>query len=327
MFKFIPGTQGSSICLRCQCRLSARQKSRSSRRLHVQHPQQLRRFTSGPSLGQEQQSFQDAATDEGTIERAPIRYCFEDGGPKRSSRPTKNSLGLDVLGEPAEVLVLRDRQFRVDDVISMGRIRATGPDRNPVQAVQEPTSSSGLMEKMAAERGIVGIDEVCNNIEKVKASWVESTEGDVTGLSYHDLVTRLCEGFTKQQLAAYLTMNDKNPVADVFDLSVEISKSLYSRSSWQPVGETAAQQSKAPKLADKIPYEDSNTAEDPGKQYGQGRKKEALVQRLLKRCWNISPRFQDSVIGELDMRVPESHLNLLVNHSKQLASCVLLPKH
>ena len=324
MFKLIPGTQGSSICLRCQCRLTARPKSRSSRRLHVRHPQQLRRFTSGPSLGQEQQSFEDAATDKGTIERAPIRYCFEDWDPKRSNRPTKNSLGLNVLGEPAEVLVLRDRQYRIDNDIGMGKIRATGPDRNPVQ---EPTSSSGLMEKMNAERGIVGIDEVCNNIENVRASWAESIEGNITGLSYHDLFTRLCEGFTKQQLAAYLTRNDKNPIADVFDLSAEISNSLYTRSSWQRVGETAARQSKAPKIADKTPYKDFNTAEDPGKERFKGWKRDDLVQRLLRRCWNISPRFQESLIGELDLRVQESHLNLILNHSKQLAGYVLLPKH
>ena len=324
MFKLIPGTQGSSICLRCQCRLSARHKSRSSRRLHVQHPQQLRRFTSGPSLGQEQQSFQDAATDEGTIERAPIRYCFEDVGPKRSRTPTKNSLGVNVLGEPAEVLVLQDRQYRVDHDIDMGRIHARGPDRNPVQ---EPTSSSRLMEKMEAERGIVGIDEVCNNIENVRALWAESTEGNITGLTYHNLVTRLCEGFTKQQLAAYLTRNDKNPIADVFDLSAEVSNNLYTRSSWQLVGETAARESKAPKIADKTPIEDSNIAEDPGKERGQARKKDELVKRLLRRCWNISPRFQESLKGELDLRVQESHLNLIVNHSKQLASHVLLPKY
>ena len=317
MLKLIPGTQGSSICLRCQCRLSTRQKSRSSRRLPVRHPQQLRRFTSGPRLGQEQQSVQDAATDEGSLGRAPIRYCLEDWVPKRSNKPTKNSLGLNVLGEPAEVLVLRDRQYRVDHESSMGRLHATGPDRNPVQ---EPMSSSVLMEKMDAERGIVDIDEVCNNIESVRASWVESTEGNVTGLSYHDLATRLRDGFTKPQLAAYLTRNDKKPIADVFDLNAEISNSLYTRSSWQIVGNSQARQSKAPKIADKTPYEGSNTAEDPGKERGQGRKKDALVQRLLRRCWNISPRFQESLIGELDLRVQESHLNLIVNHSKHLAS-------
>ena len=324
MFKLVPGTQGSSICLRCQYRLSARQESRSSRRLHVRPPQQLRRFTSGPRLGQEQQPFQDAAADECSPERAPIRYCFEEWGPSRSHRPTKNSLGFDVLGEPAEVLVLRDRQYRDDHDLNMGRLHATGPDRNPVQ---EPTSSSELMEKMDAERGIVDIDEVCNNIENVRASWAESTEGNVTGLSYHDLVTRLREGFTKQQLAAYLTRNEKNPIADVFDLIAEVSNSLYTRSSWHLMGNRPAGQSKAPKIADKTPYEEFNTAEDPGKQRGQGRKKEALVQRLLRQCWNISPRFQESLIGELDMRVQESHLNLIVNHSKQLAGYILRPKY
>ena len=232
---------------------------------------------------------------------------------------------MNVLGEPAQVLVLRDRQYRVDHDIGMGRIHATRPDRNP--PVQEPMSSSGLMEKIDADRVIVDIDEVCNNIENVRASWAEGIEGSITGLSYHDLVTRLREGFTKPQLAAYLARNDKNPIADVFDLNAEISNSLYTRSSWQLVGETAARQSKAPKIADKTPYEDSKTGEDPGKERGQGRKKEELVQRLLRRCWNISPRFQESLIGELDLRVQESHLNLIVNHSKQLASCVLLPKH
>lgn len=317
MFKLIPTAQDFSICLRCQYRLSLRQGSRSRRQHSARHPRQLRRFTSGPSLRQEQSSSHDTATDNGNPERAPIRYYTEELHPNQNYRhgnepSTKDSLGLNVLGEPAEVLILRDKENQFGLQSAMPRVRASGPDKNPAQ---EAISSSEMLKKMDAERGIIDIDEACKNIESVGASRETGTKGSITGVAYSDLVSRLQQGFTKQQLGAYLDRAGKDPAADVFDLKVEVSNSLYARSSWQLVGDTSPRKSKAPRIADSRPEEVSRE-EVLVKERVQGLSKEALVKRILRQCWNITPRSQESSLGRLDIRLKKLHLNLILNHSK-----------
>lgn len=321
MFKFISAAQDYSICLRCQYRLSLRQGYRPDRRRPKEHPQQRRRFTSGPDLRQEQSSTHHAATDNGNLERAPIRYYTEELHPSQIYRhgnepPTKDSLGLNVLGEPAEVLILRDKhnQFRVGS--NLARVHVSGPDKNPAQ---EPISSSGMLEEMDAERGIVDIDDVYNNIENVRHSWAARTKGDITGVAYKDLVSRLQEGFTKQQLGAYLDRAWRNPIADVFNLNVEYSNNLYARSSWQPVGHTLIRKSKAPKMTYNMSEEGFNEKDVSGTERRHGISKDDLVEQILRQCWNVTPKFQEFRLGELDLRLQKLHLNLILNHSKQIA--------
>ncbi len=320
MFKLIPDAQDFSICLRCLYRLSLRRGPRSGCPRPTRYPQQLRRFTAGRSLRQEQLSSHDAVADNGSLDRVPIRYITEESPPdvdyRHGNEPsTKDSLGLNVLGEPAEVLILRDKRnhFRLESNIA--RVRASGPDKNPAQ---EPINSSGMLKEMDAERGIADIDEVCKNIESVGASWVARTKGSITGVAYKDLVSRLQEGFTKQQLGAYLNRAGKDPAADVFDLNVEIANSLYTRSSWQLVGGKALRRSKAPGILSNPPEGVSNKKEASGKERGKGISKDALVKRVLRQCWNITPRFQDSSLGEMDIRLKKLHLSLILNHGKQL---------
>ena len=320
MFKLTSVAQNFSVCLRCQYRLSLRQGSRPGRRRPAGHPHQVRRFSSGPKSRQEQIPTHDAATDIGNLERAPIRYYTEELHPNQNYRhgnepSTKDSLGLNVLGEPAEVLILRDKQnqFRVGS--NMARVRVSGPDKNPAQ---EPISSSGMLEEMDAERGIVDIDEVCKNIENLRTSWAARTKGNITGVAYKDLVSRLQEGFTKQQLGAYLDRAQRNPAADIFNLNVEYSNNLYARSSWQPVEHTSLRKSKAPKIAYDTPEEKFNQKDLIGTERRQGLNKDDLVERILRQCWSVTPKFQESRIGDLDLRLQKLHLNLILNHSKQL---------
>ena len=198
----------------------------------------------------------------------------------------------------------------------MARVRVSGPDKNPAQ---EPISSSGMLEEMDAERGIVDIDDVCKNIESVRTSWAARTKGNITGVAYKDLVSRLQEGFTKQQLVAYMDRARRNPAADIFDLDVEYSNKLYARSSWQPVGHTSLRKSKAPKLAYNTLEEDFNEKDVPGIERRQGLSKDDLVERIIRQCWKVTPKFEESRLGELDLRLQKLHLNLILNHSKRLA--------
>lgn len=321
MSKFIPTAQDLSICLRCQYRLSLRQACRARRQRHIRYPQQLRSFTSGSKPRQEELSSHDPGTDNGNLE-TPIRYYTEDLNRNQNNRhgnepSTKDRLGLDVLGEPAEVLILRDRQnnFRLDS--SMAQVRASGPDKNPPQ---EPTSSSGMLKEMDAERGIIDIDEVCRNIESVRASWVARKRGGSTGVAYKDLFSRLHEGFTKQQLGAYLDRAGSDPAADIFDLNVDFSNDLYARSSWQLAGKMLPKKSRAPQISNDSPKIESKRKEElPGKQRRQKLSKNELVKSILRQCWNITPKFQESSLGSMDMRLKKLHLKLILNHSKQLA--------
>ena len=315
MFKLTSAAQDFTICLRCQYGLNVRQKPRSSRRRPSRCPQQLRRFTSGASLQQQTSSAHDAATIDDNLERLPIRYSTEELHPNQLNRygngpPRKDSLGLNVLGEPAEVLILRDKRHRFQVDSPMAKVRASGPDKNPTA---EPISSSEILEKMNAERGIIDIDEACRNIESLRTSWIAGTNGSITGNAYDDLVSRLHAGFTKPQLVAYLDRAGKDPAADTFDLSVDFSSRIYARSSWQPQGHTPPQKSTAPRI-------DSVEKEVLWKESRQGLAKDALVKRILRQCWNIKPQLQESSLGVLDIRLRKLDLDLILNHSKQLVN-------
>ena len=205
----------------------------------------------------------------------------------------------------------------------MAKVRASGPDKNPTP---NPISSSEIHKIMHAERGLIDIKEVCKNIESVRTSWVEETKGRVTGDAYGDLISRLHVGFTKAQLVAYLGRNGKKakkkagkkPAADDFDLSVEFSSTLYTRSTWQPSGNKPLQKARAPKIGEKPPTKGSQ--QKAQKNGGQDLSKHTLVKRIIRQCWDIKPEFQASTIGELDMRLPQIHISLIINHSKCLES-------
>ena len=314
MSKFISAAQDYSICLRCKYRLSVRQRPSPGRHRPTRDPQQRRRFTSGASLRQQPSSAHDATTDDGNFERVPIRYLIDELHPNHDYKygkgpPRKDSLGLKVLGEPAEVLILRDKANRFQFNSALAKVRASGPDKNPTS---ESISSSEILEKMNAERGVIDVDEACTNIETVRKSWVAETNGNITEFTYNDLVSRLHAGFTRLQLAAYLDKAGKDLAADVFDLDVEISTRLYTRSSWQLLGNTRPQKPRAPRI-------DSTKKEVPWREVGQGLSKETLVKRILRHCWNIKADLQKSSSGELDIRLRKLHLDLILNHSKPLA--------
>lgn len=303
MFKLVSTTQDISICSRCQYRLSLRQGARPCRRRPTGSPQQLRHFKSRPSLQQQPSAAYVAAIDDAYLGRAPIRYSTEEIYPGDGK---KDSLGLSVLGQPAEVLILRDKKKRFEFDSAMAKIRASGPDRNPAPG---PISFPDMLEKMDAERGIIDTDAACKNIDSVRAAWAAETNGSITGDTYKDLVSRLHVGFTRPQLAAYSDRASKDTTASVFDLDFRLYSSIYARSSWQPLGVTGPQKSRAPRLG-------KTKKEVLLKESEQGLSKDALVKMIVTQCWNIKTSLQDSSLGELYIRLRDLDLDLILNHSK-----------
>ena len=323
MFKIVSAAQDISICLRCQYRLSVREEPRLGRRHCIGYYQQLQRFTSGASPQQSPLVSHDAATqDDYLLRKASIRYSNHEPSFNRTYRfedwpPQKDSLGLNVLGEPAEVLILRDKRRRLTLDSAMAKVRTSIPDTNPDP---EPISSSEMLEEMNAEKGSTDPEEACKNIQSVKTSWAAETQGSITDDTYNDLVFRLNVGFTRLQLLAYLEKANKGPVTDPFNLNFKLTGGLYARSSWQPLGSTPPGKTSAPRI-------NRNKKEKLERENGQTLSKEELVKMIVRQCWNIRTESQESSLGELDIRLREQDLNLIIKHSKQLTDSRLRPSH
>ena len=322
MFTLTPAAQDVSICLRCQYRLSVRQRPHPGHGRRTGYPQQLRRFTSGASLHQQPASVHHDAVKHDYLGKEPSRYSNEEPILIENYRPRiwppkKDSLGLHVLGEPAEVLVLRDKQRRFQLDSALAKVRASGPDKNPDPG---PISSSEMLEKMDAERGKINFKEAYKNIESVRESCIAKTTGGVNQAEYSDLVSRLQVGFTREQLVAYSDKFYQHQNAGSFNLDCRLSSALYARSSWQVLGSTLSSKHRAPALS-------KTKREEIQRDGGKGLGKVALAKMIIRQCWNIKTNSPDSSLGELDIRLQDYHCSLILNHSKQLANQKVRPSN
>ena len=324
MFNFVPAAQDVSICFRCQYRLSARKGPQPGHRRRTGYSRQLRRFTSRASLQQQPASVDHVAVKKEYLGRPPIRYSNGEPILNQNNRlgivpAKKDSLGLHVLGEPAEVLILRDKQRRFQFDSAMAKIRASGPDKNPDP---ESISSSEMLEKMDAERGKISFKEAFKNISRVRESWAAKTNGSISQVEYSDLVSKLQVGFTREQLVSYLGRFGQDQTAGKFDLDFTLSSHLYARSSWQVLGSMPPRTTRAPPL--KKRKTDKEVLE---RDHKKGLDKDALAKMIIRRCWNIKTTSLESSLGQLDIRLQHIHFTLILNHSKQIANPRLRPSN
>ena len=319
MSTLVPAAQDFFICFRCQYRLSLRQGPHPGYRRRTGYPPPLRRFTSRASLQQQPASDHHDAVKDDYLGKVPIRYSYEEpllnqNNTPRLWPPVKDSLGLHALGEPAEVLILRDkkRRFQIDS--AMAKVRASGPDTNPDP---EPISSSEMLEKMDAERGEISLREAFKNIKSVRAWWAAKKKSSISQDDYRDLVSRLEMGFTRNQLQIYLDrLIGRSQAAEDFNLNFRVSNALYARSSWQLLGS----------MKTKTPALQETDIELVQRDSGGGRGKNALAKMIIRQGWNIKNP-QDSTLGQLEIRLQEIHLSLISNHGKQLASPRVRPSN
>ncbi len=331
MFKFAPLTQEVSVCLRCQLRLSLRKGSRQDiPNRSSATPQQLRGFAPSHNLGQEQAILSgDGLLDESSI--APVRKHDSFGpkwegrsvsrtvsghtGVKHLHRGHKDTLTFNALGEPAEVLVLDDGRVASEgrsDCVEV-RSKRAAEDRK-INAL----SSSDMVDEIDAERGLADADQVFENIEDVKNSWIAKSKSDPAVFSaaeHAEIASELGRGFTTKQLAVYLDKADVDEPKDPLDLRYKFSSDLYSRSAWTS-GTPSPQQSRAHELV--RPGKDGKmrknlTYENVDRQLSA---KSMLVERILRQCWQFNVKQDESTEGELEVRLHATHLDLLMNHSR-----------
>jgi hypothetical protein len=223
---------------------------------------------------------------------------------------------LNALGEPAEVLLLKDRggSDQDDHDHDLLHIRSNGPDKNPAF---EALSSSDMLKEIYGERGLVDVEQACQSLENVKTAWMarsRSASNIVSITDYRELSSQLLNGFSVRQLTAYLEKAGASRPRDPLDLRNEFASTLYTRSVWVPV--TLFQQPRAPRLVD--PTKDKDLEEDfvyerPDKNLSH---KPNLVERILRQCWQLKVEEDDALEGELNIRLRSTHLSLITNHSE-----------
>lgn len=335
MFKLVPVAYDSSVCLRCQYYWSIRRATcQTKTQRATTTAQQLRGFIPGRISRQEQSLLSDDAQHEepviphvrkvvpGSFHRLEDLFVPKTslGGGRHVHPRSKNALGFNALGEPAEVLVLADRGMRHVEDSPVIEIRSERADKAPVA---EALSSSDMLDEIDAERGLVDPNQVIENIENVKAEWMERTKTKpnvLTATEYTQLSSQLLHGFTVTQLALYLGRADADKLKDPLDLRNQFSSSLYTRSAWTPAA-TPIKQTRAPKLVELERNEglrEQSLYRSPARQLSH---KPTLVERILRHCWRLEVRQDEALEGELQIRLHAKHFSIVVNHSK--VSCTL----
>ena len=310
MFKLAPAGQDFSICLRCRDRFNLSKSVRTSRRLPLQttsHPSyHLRSFTSHGRLRQE--NTQKAYTEETSPLRTAHRYEEKN---TRSARhrppPPKSPLSVESMGEPAEVLVLRNTPQAAKNI---------GVIFTEESGKSFPTSLEGsaeaLLDGIDKERGIVDLDQVCFNIDCIRDAFMENRRGRLAPLSveeYNEILSKLLGGFEKKHLAEYWRRSGSKANTDALNLRFPYSSALFARSAWTP-GTTSLEYAKAPPLMDAGNIQKGATR---GRLSLRDRGKQWHAENILQRCWGLN-REQVDTVGELSLRLQQKHLELLLNH-------------
>lgn len=328
MLKLGTAVQEVSICLRCQYRMSLGSRPRVEQQRSPK-PKHHRQFILGRRLRQEQELFRDDNASGGALDRPIITYehvepaepALKSGFRRLFRYPlqSKDSLGVSSLGQPAEVLILRDDgQERDKSEKAAMKLQSLQSEDSPST---ELLSSANLVEEIDGERGIVDVYQVCQNINTVKETWarkhnilLHAAGSVVTRIQFEELVSKLYDGFTTSQLGAYWEKKENREPADPLDLHDEFSSSLYARSAWS-TGITDLWRIKAPEIG--VAFQDRSNVELGTRKWTQKLPphKRTLAERIVRDCWQVRRQDIESSLGEMDIRLDPIHLELIVNHS------------
>ena len=356
MQKLGHGLQEITLCIRCPYRLNLWKRHQPQHRKTFQPARyfavdQLRKQEHAIATGRaETGDFQDAPASSSDTSRAEgeveeglkvqngdisqnipgspnITYEIFEGPTSRildqiKSREklrTKKRLEYNRLGEPADVLVLPERRKERDEIDTYYGPPASDTD----QTLAEAMTSSEVLEEIDAERGVIDRNQVIRNIDGLiddsirDLNLIWQTIGIVIPVENYDhIASKLYDGFTASQLAAYLAYTTRVFPVDPLDLHNKFSTALYTRSPWTP-GTSDIWRVKTSDVTDISEDESHQTGRSSrGKQSTAGSNKATFVEEILRRCWRIRPEEDESALGEMEMRLQAAHLELIVKHSR-----------
>ena len=329
MVPFPSTVQDVSICLRCQYRLATRRLFRRKPLDGTRYPVSSR-FSSSAQNGAPHQLDPDDLV---VHDAQSVSKHTGDVSSYSSYRPGRNiwrhadlhikdPLGFDALGRPAEILVLRNELQKA--------LVKRGEKANPGRAditVNNQASSDELLASIDAERGIIGADRVLANIESLRDSWVSNLGdrfGTPTPSEVENLSRKLRDGFTTEQLLQYF--HGGSPSGPM-EIDYDFTSQRYKWSAWTP-GRTSFPGNASSRLRSlKTVGDNSNTASRGGVLMERTKRrpiKQIVVDKIMRQLWRLQTEQEKELLGELDVWIQPEHLDLVLNHSKQAGSVLLV---
>ncbi len=280
-----------TICLRCQLRLARTSRPGRSPRAFRERPRPSRQIRQNSTASVSAQVSPDG---DGPRHRILYPHGRLRGSAGRRLRENVAPLGVEALGRPAEVLVLRDagpgfeheRDARVEEI--------TG----------KSISAKDLLHSMGVEKGILVPEDVRKVFEEFKSQLPHK------GLSWEEwLETRkqLCKAFNVDQLAKYSAQAIRERLATREE--DDRRSNILQKSTWTP-GTTPFRDFSFDGLEKK-----QNILTSAGL-----KRKEALADRILRDCWDHHVQADEKDTGELEILLRPQDLSLLV-HESRLSCC------
>lgn len=275
------------ICLRCQS-LRARRSAPSANRIAFQSTDSgPHRSIIPPDDLEDEESLYAPVKHPLKLSRRPLspdrpltKYPLGKlyGYTGQQLRENRETLPIDVLGETAEVIVLRD-----------SRISKTRPSHEEDVETQEGID---ILAKLDEERGLVGWEEVQANINDFRPSASERLQ---TKDQFSGLLIGLQSGFTAAQLARYLKAHGKKNVSTQ---SVTAQHALRI-SPWVP----GISDSDRPLQRDALRGYDLRSYTS----------KQRLVVRILRECWELELVDVEEGIGQIEVELKPGDFDLLLS--------------
>jgi hypothetical protein len=284
------------VCLRCQLRLAKRSKSQvrsqsSDTKLPVHEP---RVQSSDPN---NHEDFLDIAPvrrpflrrlsrrplnlPKPTISEHPLGRLYGYRGHKL--RENTEQLEVHALGQPAEVIILRDSKFNYYNV------------ENVVET--QEAERIDILERVNSERGLVGQKEVESNINEFKP---EKREEPQSWDEFNGLVQALQNGFTVSQLEKYIENYGRGKKTKEQDFpSIKDQALILHVSPWMP---------DFAKSADR--FDDDSLR---GYSLDSYTTKQRVVVRLLRDCWKLQLPELEEGIGQVEVHIHSGDLDLLLS--------------
>ncbi|KAI9774379.1 MAG: hypothetical protein M1840_004273 [Geoglossum simile] len=203
------------------------------------------------------------------------------------------NLQTEALGEPAQVIILRDP--KLDDPRPLVNTNTT--DRETPNT-ENPTLIE-LLAKLEAERGIISQEDVNANIEALHLSPATVLSQD----GFSKLADELCKGFTTAQLTGYIhAFEAKQPPRH----STEKMKrpANLEEAEWTPV--------LVPRPNPPVDMSVTSTS------VRNLTKKRKLAERVLRRCWNVQTEEEYESMGQIELYLGHRELSLLLRERNSL---------
>lgn len=235
----------------------------------------------------------------------------------RRLRGDSTKLDALALGQQAEILILRDWHVK-KWAYEQPTQEEEGLLKKP--EVEKSLSPSEILDTIAAERGIIDSDGICQNIQNLKETWLSKLGGPhalPTDAQYNELAKALHDGFTVAQLEAYIAsikLFDR-PQPGSFQQRYSSGDCLLFP--WTP-GSTHFPAGALSRLNSTYPIAvkyQAGLVPGAAKEDLTLTRKQVVVGTILRRAWSLRTKEELQSTGELDMQIQPLHLDLLLNHS------------